>query len=106
MTNQEILDAALLAAAEATNKMIKDNPDQWYPCGFSWVVIKPARGAFVKLLKEQHIGETTKYYGGHSIWNPSNNPTQWMDAKYAGSLAFARVLTENGINCNVRSRMD
>ena len=33
-------------------------------CGFAWVNIKPARGGFVKFLKDNKIGRKDSYYGG------------------------------------------
>ncbi len=100
-----LLHAANQAAIEATFKHLRENPDQWYPCGFAWVIIKPARGPFIKYLKEQHVGQAA-YGGGWSIWNPSGHPTQWMDAKMAGAEAFAKVLREKGINAIADQRMD
>ena len=101
----EILSAAKLAAIEATFATIKANPDQWYPCGFAWVTIKPARGPFIAFLKSRGIGDKS-YTGGWTIWNPSDHPTQWMDAKFAGAQAFADVLQQHGINAIADQRMD
>jgi hypothetical protein len=100
-----ILNKASEAARAATAKMINENPGQWYPCGFAWVTIKPARGPFVSYLKEQNIGHKA-YGGGWQIWNPSENATQWMDAKKAGADAFAKILQENGIKAEADCRMD
>lgn len=77
---QKIIEAAQTAAREATGLHIQNNPDVWYPCGFAWIIIKPARGPLVKYLKENGIGDKA-YEGGWMIYNPSENPTQWMDAK-------------------------
>lgn len=94
------------AAVDATAKMISENPNQWYPCGFSWVRIRPARGKFVDFLKKIEAGKTDSYEGGYVIYNPSGNHTQWMDAKYAGSQAFATVLREHGIKATAEQRID
>jgi hypothetical protein len=91
-----VITAAFEAASLATAKTIKDNPDVWYPCGFAWVKIRPARGAFVNYLKEKQIGRLSDM-GGWDIWNPSNNATQWMTAKEEGARAFAKVLREHNI---------
>ena len=32
-------------------------------CGFAWINIKPARGGFVKFLKDNKIGRKDSYYG-------------------------------------------
>lgn len=99
---QEAFDAAVLAA----KNLIDKNPDMWYPCGFSWVSIRPARGSFVAALKELGIGNVDSFEGGYTVYNPSGNSTQWMDAKERGSDAFATVLQKHGINAVVRSRID
>ena len=90
----------------ATNQHIADNPGQWFPCGFAWVQIKPARGRFVSMLKDKRIGRVDDYFGGYNIHNPSQNSTQWMDAKQMGAKAFVEVLIENGIRAEVNTRID
>lgn len=85
---------AQAAASAAAKAMIDQNPDQWYPCGFSWVLIKPARGKLVDALKHFEIGGTSEE-GGYMIYNPSGNHTQWMDAKMAGSRAYVEVLKKH-----------
>jgi len=82
------IDMALEKAAEATKAYLEAHPDQWYPCGFAWVAIKPARGPLVKALKERGLS-TERYGGGCVVYNPSGNSTQCMDAKEAGARAFA-----------------
>jgi hypothetical protein len=94
------------AAQVACQKMLKQNPEQWFPCGFAWVKIRPARGSFVAMLKDKGIGRTDSYEGGYAIWNPSANSTQWMDALVAGARAFAEVLQQAGIKCSAQSRID
>ena len=101
-----VLMEALASANAATQELIDANPGVWYPCGFAWVNIKPARGKLVEMLKAKCIGYTDSYYGGYSISNPSHNATQWMDAKIAGAYAFAAVLKKHGINCTVNQRID
>ena len=88
----DIIKEACEAAAAAAKKMIDDNPTQWYPCGFSWVKIRPARGRLIEALKELQLGRTDDFEGGFQVYNPSKNHTQWMDAKMAGSRAFVEVL--------------
>jgi hypothetical protein len=87
----KVLQEAQTAAAAAANTMIAANPTVWYPCGFSWVQIKPARGKLIDALKHFEIGHTSEE-GGYQVYNPSGNHTQWMDAKMAGSRAYAEVL--------------
>ena len=100
-----LINQAFEAAKQECNSMIADNPGQWYPCGFASVVIRPARGPVVAALKEMGIGSKA-YGGGYSVWNPSGNPTQWMDAKYQGAIAFAKVLQAAGVDAQAECRMD
>ena len=102
---KQLFDQATAEAGEATEMYLVKHPGQWYPCGFAWVTIKPARGKFVKLMKELKIGHNGTY-GGWDIWNPSNHATQCMDAKEAGARAFAEVLKAAGLNCTVHTRID
>lgn len=102
---EEIVNEAFAAAKHATENCIAANPDVWYPCGFAWVIIRPARGPLVTFLKKAKIGDKG-VYSGWQIWNPSGHNTQWMDAKYYGAQAFAEVLKRHGYNCTPYSRMD
>ena len=77
-----------------------------YPCGFAWVNIKPARGPWIKALKDIDFGRTDDFYGGYTIWNPSGVSCQNVDAKIAGAKAFSAVLAKYGVTANVRSRWD
>ena len=91
----DIYTEAQVAAAKAARDLITANPGTWYPCGFAWVKIKPARGRFVAMCKDRDIGRTDDYEGGFMIYNPSENSTQWMDAKEAGCRAFVDVLKKH-----------
>lgn len=101
-----ILNEAFAAAARATQEYLDSHPGEWYPCGFSWVNIKPARGALVQLLKDRGEGYTDTYYHGYTVHNPSQNSTQCMFAKEAGSRAFADVLKPHNIRASVCTRID
>ena len=103
----EIFTLATASAIKAAQDLIDKNPGVWYPCGFARVVIKPARGRFISMLKDQNIGSTS-IDGGYLITNPSKNPTQWMPAKYEGAVAFAKVLKANlpDLTFHVYERMD
>ena len=102
----DLLKRAFEAAEQATQNYLNEHPNDWYPCGFAWVKIRPARGRLVSALKEQQIGRTNEFEGGYDVWNPSNNSTQAMYAKEAGALAFAKVLREDGIKCSTHTRVD
>ena len=70
-------------------------------CGFAWINIKPARGKFVKFLKDNDIGRKDSYYGGYTIWV---SVSKWIGKSYA--RAFAKVLGDNGITAYNMSRLD
>ena len=73
-------------------------------CGFAWINIKPARGAFVKYLKENHIGRKDSYYGGYTIWVSGFGQSLTRKENYA--RAFTEVLRKNGLTAYNMSRMD
>ena len=73
-------------------------------CGFAWINIKPARGKFVKFLKDNKIGRKDSYYGGYTIW--VNQFGQSMTRKENYARAFTKVLNENGLKAYSMSRMD
>jgi len=79
-----------------------------YPCGFAYLNIKPARGAFVKWLKDNKIGRTDSYQGGYTLssYDCCAFSGQNMDVKTDGVAAFNKVLGDNGVNANLYSRMD
>ena len=100
------IEEAFAEARKATNEYVKANGDNWWPCGFAWVTVKPATSRVAKILKDRY--QASKAYGGGiQIWNPSGHMTQQMDAKQAGARAFAKVLKDQlNINCYAECRMD
>lgn len=73
-------------------------------CGFAWVKIRPARGKFVKWLKDNRIGRPNSYEGGYDISISDYNQSLQKKETYAN--AFAKVLVRKGINAYANSRMD
>ena len=73
-------------------------------CGFAWINIKPARGKFVKFLKDNKIGRKDSYYGGYTVW--VSHFGQSLARKESYARAFANHLNENGIKAYSMSRMD
>lgn len=98
-----IADLATQEAAKATADYLTANPENWYPCGFAWVKIRPATGRFVKALKERGDGQTSDM-GGFVIYNPSGNHTQAMYAKLAGAEVYARTLNEWFQQCGLKNK--
>ena len=80
-------------------------------CGFGTVVIRPAKGAFVKYLKDNQIG-SKHWKSGYSISSYDvmrGHPlegTQSMDIKETACEQFAKVLNAYGINAHAESRAD
>jgi hypothetical protein len=102
---QAVYEKAVECARAATLKHIDIYGENPFGCGFAWVNINPAKGPMVKYLKALGVGGKG-YPKGYQIWNPSNNYTQDMDAKYAGAQAFAKVLSDNGVNAVAGCRLD
>ena len=80
-------------------------------CGFGTVVIRPARGAFVKFLKDNRMG-SRHWRSGYSISSydvmrgHALEGTQSMDIKETACEQFAKVLKQYGINAHAESRAD
>ena len=80
-------------------------------CGFGTVVIRPARGAFVKFLKDNKLG-SKHWRTGYSISSYDVMRqhelcgTQSMSIKEEACEAFAKVLNAYGINAHAESRAD
>ena len=73
-------------------------------CGFAWINIKPARGKFVKYLKDNDIGRKDSYYGGYTIWVSGFGQSMTRKENYA--RAFVKILNDNGLKAYAMSRMD
>ena len=108
--NAEIYNQARECALVAVDKFVAAHGEPMY-CGFGNVVIRPARGAFVKYLKDNSIG-SKNWNGGWSISSydiMSGHEmchTQSMDIKEEACEAFAQVLEKYGINAVATSRAD
>ena len=72
-------------------------------CGFAWVNISPARGAFVTYLKSINAGHKA-YYGGYEFF--VHEFGQSITRKEAFARAFATVLRSYGIPASAGSRLD
>jgi hypothetical protein len=98
-----VIDEALAASDVAISKYLAENKN-WYPCGFAWVKISPARGPLVGALKARNLGRVDSYAGGFSIGVRSM--TQAMLAKEEGCYAMTKVFEKYGVNCSVQTRID
>jgi hypothetical protein len=86
------------------------NEEVWFVsdgvCGFGWVNIKPARGAFVTYVKKRNLGYSNSYEGGYDINMGSITNSQSLARNEAAALAFAAVLNAAGIKSRAQSRID
>lgn len=86
----------------------KDN----YPCGFSWVNVFRYNGE--KIRKNSKIGQMLEkagvthesYEKSFRLSNPGQYTGQNVDAKMAGSEAFAKVLSNHGFSAYPADRLD
>ena len=94
-------------AKTAGDTAVKGSMDG-YPCGFVYLNIKPARGPFVKWLKEKKIGRKDEYRGGYTLssYDCCAFGGQNVDVKENGVHAFNEVLKQNGISADTYSRYD
>lgn len=100
-----VIEFALQKAANATAEYIESYGENPMGCGFAWVVVTGVRGKKADLLKR--YGFKKRYDGpGLSLWNPSGNYTQDMDAKYAGAEVFASILEKEGFSAAAYCRLD
>lgn len=77
-------------------------------CGYAGIIIKPARGKFVKYLKDNNIG-SRGVYGGYELSASDfigiRPNLQSIEIKEAAMEKVAEFLNLNGIKCRVRVRM-
>ncbi len=111
-TPKEIFAEAKASAESAVDELVeKVGEEKLLYCGFANVLIRPARGEFVKWLKSNDIGDNG-YGGGYRIpWHKiseghPNSYTQSMDIKETGCDAFADVLEKYGLKAYMQSRAD
>lgn len=100
----EIHNQAVEAAKKAEQDFYERNGEPAY-CGFAWVrFIADGRSALAKQLKK--IGAEKSWNYGYYIWNVTNNPTQSMDLKMAGAIAYVEVMQAFGIKVYAECRPD
>lgn len=101
----EEAEAAAIAAAKAHDAQLPPEAQRGLDCGFAWVEVRPARGAFITWCRKN--GKGSKHWrSGWQFWNPSHHGTQSIGTKVAGARAFAEVLRKYGIDASVDSRLD
>ena len=107
----EMWTNAKKACLDTVNEFTAKHGEPMY-CGFANVKVYPARGKFIKFLKEMGIGDNG-YKGGWRISYYDIMPkdheyrgTQSMDIKETGCDAFADALEKYGIDAYMESRAD
>jgi hypothetical protein len=75
-------------------------------CGFAWIKVRPARGAFVAYCKANKIGYSSSY-GGYQV-SPKGEAamSQSYARKMAYAGAFAKVLNDAGLDAYADGRLD
>lgn len=110
----------LLKRAHAAAKLAADaeelaNGHNWFPCGFAWVTISgtsPLARHCSKKLDNSNPSTTSVTYGdkgypkGWQFWCPGHRSTQRQETYKAGATAFAKVLTNAGIEATTSSGAD
>ena len=98
-------------AVKAVDDYMKDKEEPLY-CGFASVSIHPARGKFVKFMKNAGIGDNG-YRGGYRISYYDIMPqdhryrtTQSLDIKEVATEAFRDKLRKYGMTVYADSRAD
>ena len=109
-TPQEIFAEAKASSDSAVDEFVEKHGEPMY-CGFANVLIRPARGPFIKWLKSNDIGSNGVYGGWRVPWHKiseghKNSYTQSMDIKETGCDAFADVLEKYGMKAYMQSRAD
>lgn len=109
-TAEAIYREACEAACSAVDQFHAKHGEPLY-CGFGTVVIRPARGSFVKFLKDNKMG-SKHWRSGYSISSYDVMRqhelcgTQSMSIKEEACEAFAKVLNAYGIQAHAESRAD
>ena len=109
-TAEEIYKEAQQEASMVVDIFHAQHGEPMY-CGFGTVVIRPARGAFVKFLKDNKLG-SKHWRTGYSISSYDVMRqhelcgTQSMSIKEEACEAFAKVLNAYGIQAHAESRAD
>ena len=109
-TVEEIYKEAHAEACVAVDRFHAQHGEPMY-CGFGTVVIRPARGSFVKFLKDNRLG-SKHWRTGYSISSydvmrgHDLEGTQSMSIKETACEAFAKVLNQYGIQAHAESRAD
>jgi hypothetical protein len=123
--------AAIWAEAEAAGQKATEEYTAQYgydggSCGFAWITIRPARGAFVNWCKEQNrIATEAKtaehgrpyperprgdsgWNGGWVLWRPGSTGYhgQSINVIENAARAFNAVLATHGIVGSLGSRLD
>ena len=98
-------------AVKAVDDYMKDKEEPMY-CGFASVSIHPAKGKFVKFMKDAGVGDNG-YRGGYRISYYDIMPqdhkyrtTQSLDIKEVATEAFRDELRKYGMTAYADSRAD
>lgn len=98
-----------LAKNSARDAALAVEPD--YYCGFAWVTLKPATSAFARFCKQKGYAHRGTYGGLEFSIYPAledtrHAHTQSMWVKEHAALAFAKTLSNFGLDARAQCRAD
>lgn len=98
----------VVGEADGLSNKIKDGAPRYFvpegACGFAWVVVRPGNSSFARWAKK--FKDARPEYGGGTCVKWVREFNQSVERKEAYAHAFAKVLSEAGINASARSRLD
>lgn len=109
MTPEQIYKNATQASDDAEKKFIDDNgePPAYPPTfGSTWVIVTKGRQPFVTWLRKNNIGHKNQFSGSRRGWLLHYHYAQSLDVSYAGAKAFAKYLSDNGIDAYPSCKYD
>lgn len=119
MDYEQLLINAHVQAQLAADAEEQRDGHNWFPCGFAWVTIPGTSPLALHCRKTiKNMGQSGKitlainsygdkgYPKGWQFWCPGHRRTQSMVTYEAGAKAFAKVLTDAGLEATTGSRID
>jgi len=97
-------EAAKKAAIDYFNSELGGK--DYLPCGFARVNVYGVKGS-TKLGKQlMALGFYKSYSGALTLHNPARMMVQNVDTLYAGAIAYAKILRDNGIDAYPDQNLD
>lgn len=110
VTNEALMLAISAGMVKLNEQSLIPEPN-WYPCGFAWACIKIRKNHRLAAVLKAHNWRWDDYRK-HYYFSMSSDMVKadgmWQSMDYRARClnAFASVLRERGIPCNVETRID